>query len=61
MSEIEYLDEIDNKLQTAFNVAVNARDEAQNAMTAIINLKQDLIQRKMQIQRKELALAKESK
>lgn len=55
MTEIEYLDEIDSKLQTTFNVAANARDEAQNAMTAILNLKQDLIQRKIQIQREQLA------
>lgn len=33
----------------------NARDEAQNAMSAILNLKQDLIQRKIQIQRVQLS------
>lgn len=55
MTEIEYLDEISNKLQAAFNLAADARDEAQNAMTAILNLKQDLIQRKIEIQRTELA------
>lgn len=60
MTEIEYLDEISSKLQTAFNLAADARDEAQSAMTAILNLKQDLMQRKIEIQRVQLLKEKSS-
>lgn len=58
MSEIEYLDQIDNKVQAVFDLAVAARDEAQAAIVAAQAIKADLLRRKIELQRAELAAGK---
>lgn len=55
MSEIEYLDQIDSKVQTVFDLAVAARDEAQEAIVAAQAIRADLLRRKIELQRAELA------
>lgn len=55
MTEIEYLDRTDNELQRIFNMAAAARDDAQLALEAVQTLKQRLFERKLELQRAELA------
>jgi hypothetical protein len=56
MNEIEYLDSVvDRKLQAIFDLAVAARDEAQAALVAVQALKGNLLRRKLELQREELA------
>lgn len=55
MNEIEYLDSVDGKLQAIFDLTVQARDEAQAALVAVQALKGDLLHRKLELQREELA------
>jgi hypothetical protein len=59
MNEIEYLDSVDGKLQAIFDLAVAARDEAQAALAAVRALKGDLLRRKLELQREELARREE--
>jgi len=54
-SEIEYLRLLERRLQSIFDVSVAARDEAQIAVNSINSLKQKLLQRQIELQRKELA------
>lgn len=49
MTEIEYLDRIDNELQRIFNMAATARDDAQLALEAVQTLKQRLLERKLEL------------
>lgn len=55
MTEIEYLDSVDKKLDGIFDLAVKARDEAQTAIVATQALKADLLRRKIELQRAQLA------
>lgn len=54
MTELEHLDQLDHKLQAIFDLAVEARDEAQAAIVAIGAVKNDLLSRKIELQRVEL-------
>lgn len=61
MDEIEYLDSIDKKIQAVFDLAVEARDEAQAAIVATQAIKADLLRRKIELQRAQLEDAREEK
>lgn len=54
MGEIEYLDSVDQKIQAVFDLAVEARDEAQAAIVATQAIKADLLRRKIELQRAQL-------
>lgn len=55
MTQIELLDKMDNELQAVFDLAVEARDNAQAAIVAIKAIKEANLQRKIELQRAELA------
>lgn len=50
VSELEYLDTIDQRAQAIFDLAVAARDEAQAAIEAAQSLKAELLRRKIELQ-----------
>lgn len=55
MTEIELLDKIDSELQAVFDLAVEARDNAQAAIVAVKAIKEANLKRKIELQRAELA------
>lgn len=59
MSEMEYLNSIDVKLSAVFDLAVEARDEAQAAIVATQAIKSDLLRRKIELQKALLAETRE--
>lgn len=61
MSEIEYLNEVDRKVQIIFDLAIEARDQAQAAIVAAQALKADLLRRKIELQRAELDAREQTK
>lgn len=61
MSEIEYLDSINRRAQEIFNLAVAARDDANAVITLTQAMKEDLLKRKIELQRAELADRKAGK
>lgn len=59
MSELEYLDTIDQRTRAIFDLAVAARDEAQSAIDATQALKAELLRRKIELQRAMLDKAEQ--
>lgn len=55
MTELEHLDQLDHKLQAIFDLAIDTRDGAQAAIVALQAMKSDLLNRKIELQRVELA------
>lgn len=49
MSELEYIQEIENRLQELFETAAAARDEAQKVLSDIIDIKGGLTKRQLEI------------
>lgn len=61
MNEIEYLNEVDRRVQIVFDLAIEARDQAQAAIVAAQALKADLLRRKIELQRAELEAREQTK
>lgn len=61
MTELEHIDQLDHKLQAIFDLAIDARDGAQAAIVALQAMKSDLLNRKIELQRAELADTKVEK
>lgn len=57
MNEIEYLDDLSDRVQAVFDFAVEARDGAQAAIESAQSLKAELLRRKIELQRAQLAAA----
>lgn len=55
MTELEHIDQLDHKLQAIFDLAIDARDGAQAAIVAVNTLRAELLRRKIELQRVELA------
>lgn len=55
ISELEYLDHLDEQVQRIFDLAIAARNEAQAAIRAAQAVKADLLYRKIELQRAQLA------
>lgn len=61
MSELQYLDDLSNRVQAIFDFAIEARDGAQAAIDSAQSLKAEILRRKIELQRAQLAAANENK
>ena len=53
MSELEYIADLERQLQSVFELAASARDEAQKALSEIIEIKAGLTRRQIEILKQE--------
>jgi hypothetical protein len=55
VTELEHLDDLDRRLSAVFDIAVKARDKAQETLEQVISIKRQLIERRIEVLRQQQA------
>lgn len=61
MTELEHIAELERELQSVFELAASARDEAQKALSEIIEMKARLTRRQIELLKQQQAVNPDGK